>query len=420
MACLWLGTQSKGGGVALAVSAIVVFAVSGRRLRLLVPTAVVAVLGAFAAEPLTEPFRTDGQAFDDAVRHAGTVTLVLAGIGALAGLAYALVDRRLRVPDAARIWAGRIVLGLVCAALSRASSASSRPSTIPYARRRTGGTSSRSIDRDASASSHFGALGSNRYDFWRRRLGRVRASPARRHRRVRLGERVPRPRREPRDTPIAPTRSSSTRSRRPASSASCSWSGRGRRSCSALPAAREARSWRPAPSGRRRTSRSTREATGCGRSPPSGCRCSSSPASRCRRTTRRRCPAASRFPPASSQCSSPSSRSRRRGSRPASSSGRTTRRRLRRLATLSAGPDGSIRCPSTRISRRRRSSTRRRTSRRCVAPSRRSRETRTCDSCSASHCWTPAARRTPAASFESRWRSRRATRRFGTRSTRAR
>ena len=39
MACLWLGTQSKGGAVALAVSAIVVFAVSGRRLRLLVPTA---------------------------------------------------------------------------------------------------------------------------------------------------------------------------------------------------------------------------------------------------------------------------------------------------------------------------------------------------------------------------------------------
>ena len=45
MLCLWVGTQSKGGGAALALSAIVVFAVSSRRLRLLVPTAVVAVLG---------------------------------------------------------------------------------------------------------------------------------------------------------------------------------------------------------------------------------------------------------------------------------------------------------------------------------------------------------------------------------------
>ncbi len=48
---------------------------------------------------------------------------------------------------------------------------------------------------------HFGALGSNRYDFWRRRVGRVRASSARRHRRVRMGERVPRSRGEPRDAP---------------------------------------------------------------------------------------------------------------------------------------------------------------------------------------------------------------------------
>ena len=64
MACLWLGTQSKGAGVALAAAAVVVFAVSGKRLRLLVPTAVVAVLGAFAAQPLTEPYRADGQAFD--------------------------------------------------------------------------------------------------------------------------------------------------------------------------------------------------------------------------------------------------------------------------------------------------------------------------------------------------------------------
>ncbi len=117
MLCLWVGTQSKGGGVALALSAIVVFAVSGARLRLLLPTLVVAALGAFAAEPLTEPFRTDGQAFEDAVRTAGTATLLLAGIGALLGLVYALADRRVHVSRSARMWAGRVVLGLVCVAV---------------------------------------------------------------------------------------------------------------------------------------------------------------------------------------------------------------------------------------------------------------------------------------------------------------
>ncbi len=166
MACLWLGTQSKGGAVALAVSAIVVFAVSGKRLRLLVPTAVVAVLGALAAEPLTEPFRTEGQAFDDAVRHAGTVTLVLAAVGTLAGLTYAFLDRRLRVPNAARIWAGRIVLGLVCAALIAGVvgffSAVDHPVRATHDR----WDEFRNIDRNASVSSHFAALGSNRYDFW--------------------------------------------------------------------------------------------------------------------------------------------------------------------------------------------------------------------------------------------------------------
>ena len=167
MACLWLGTQSKGGAVALAVSAIVVFAVSGKRLRLLVPTAVVVVLGALAAEPLTEPFRTDGQAFDDAVRHAGTVTLVLAGVGTLIGLAYALVDRRLRIPDAARMWAGRIVLGVVCAALLAGVAAFFASVEHPVRATQDRWEQFKNTQSDSSGSSHFGEIGSNRYDFWR-------------------------------------------------------------------------------------------------------------------------------------------------------------------------------------------------------------------------------------------------------------
>ena len=166
MACLWLGTQSKGGGVALAVSAIVVFAVSGSRLRLVVPAVVVAVLAAFAAEPLTEPFRTDGQAFDDAVRHAGTLTLVLSGIATLIGLAYALVDHRLRIPAGARTWAGRVVLGLLCAAVVAGVVGFLTSVEHPVRATQDRWEEFKSVNSDASASSHFGALGSNRYDFW--------------------------------------------------------------------------------------------------------------------------------------------------------------------------------------------------------------------------------------------------------------
>ena len=167
MACLWLGTQSKGAGVALAAAAVVVFAVSGKRLRLLVPTALVAVVATFAAQPLTEPYRADGQTFAGAVRHAGTVTLVLAGVGTLAGLVYALVDRRLRVPDTARIWMGRVALGLVCAALVAVIvgffSAVDHPGRATEDR----WDDFRRLDPAASGTSHFNALGSNRYDFWR-------------------------------------------------------------------------------------------------------------------------------------------------------------------------------------------------------------------------------------------------------------
>ena len=166
MACLWLGTQSKGGGVALAVSAIVVFAVSGSRLRLLVPTLVVAVLAAFAAEPLTEPFRTDGPAFDDAVRHAGTVTLALSGIATLLGLAYALSDERVRIPARAQTWAGRIVLGVVCAALLAAAAGFFTTVEHPVRATQERWEEFKNVDSTVSASSHFGALGSNRYDFW--------------------------------------------------------------------------------------------------------------------------------------------------------------------------------------------------------------------------------------------------------------
>jgi O-antigen ligase len=169
MICLLLGTQSKGGAVALAVSAVVVFAVSRARVRLLVPTAIVAALGAFATVPLTEPWRTEGQgqAFEDAVRHAGTITLVLAAIGTVVGLAYAFADRRAHVSERVRVLAGRIVLGFVCVAALAAVVGFFASVDHPVRATQDRWEEFKDIDSGASASTHFGSLGSNRYDFWR-------------------------------------------------------------------------------------------------------------------------------------------------------------------------------------------------------------------------------------------------------------
>ncbi|HEU0303851.1 MAG TPA: O-antigen ligase family protein, partial [Gaiellaceae bacterium] len=130
------------------------------------PAAIVAVLGGIAAEPLTEPFRTEGAAFDAAVRHAGTVTLVLAATGALAGLVYAVADRRVRVTEPVRIWTGRIVLGLACTALVAGFAGFVVAVDHPIRATQDRWADFKNVNSDASASSHFGALGSNRYDFW--------------------------------------------------------------------------------------------------------------------------------------------------------------------------------------------------------------------------------------------------------------
>jgi len=66
----WLLTQSKGGGLALAVSAVVFFAVSGSRVRMLVPTLIVGGVAAAGFYPLTQPFRASLADYLTAVHRA--------------------------------------------------------------------------------------------------------------------------------------------------------------------------------------------------------------------------------------------------------------------------------------------------------------------------------------------------------------
>jgi hypothetical protein len=166
MLTLWLGTQSKGGGVALIASAVVVFAVSSARLRLLVPVLLAGGIAAFGAVPLTDPFRTHGSAFDAAVRHAGTVTLVLAAAGLASGALYVLADRRVLVSARAHSLAGLAVLTVLIACILAGIGTLAAEVDHPVATTQQRWQDFKHIGSD-SGSSHFTSLGSNRYDFWR-------------------------------------------------------------------------------------------------------------------------------------------------------------------------------------------------------------------------------------------------------------
>lgn len=160
----WLGTQSKGGAVALAVSAIAVFAVVPGRLRLLVPTVLVSGLVFSQYYPLTGPFRAQG---DEVARRAGTVALLIAAAGLVVGVAYALADNRLRVPPRVRKAAAIAVTAAGAVALAVGGLQADRRIEDRSAFVRDQWESFKQTPTTESGSSHLVNLGSNRYDFWR-------------------------------------------------------------------------------------------------------------------------------------------------------------------------------------------------------------------------------------------------------------
>ena len=177
MLALWIGTQSKGGGVTLAASAIVVFAVSSARLRLLVPMCLAAGVAAIGAAPLTEPFRTEGAAFDAAVHHAGTVTIGLFALATVLGVAYAVVDERVRVSNRERRLAGFAVAAAALTLTLAGIGAFFANVSHPLGWTETRWDDFKHLDAAAPSASHFGQLGSNRYDFWRVALDEFVAHP---------------------------------------------------------------------------------------------------------------------------------------------------------------------------------------------------------------------------------------------------
>ncbi|HET7758304.1 MAG TPA: O-antigen ligase family protein [Gaiellaceae bacterium] len=160
----WLLTQSKGGGIALACSAVAMLVVARDRLRLVVPGAILAVLLGSQFHALTAAYTSSD--VGGSARHAGLVLLVLTAAAAVAGALYAAVDRRLELPERAAKSLGRaaivvavaVVLAIPAAFFATVdhpgSWASDRWHSFKHPASDTVGT-------------HFGTLGSNRYDFWR-------------------------------------------------------------------------------------------------------------------------------------------------------------------------------------------------------------------------------------------------------------
>jgi O-Antigen ligase len=168
----WLTAQSKGGVLAIGVSAVLVFAVSPLRLRLAAPTLVAAGLTAAAYGPLTEPFRSSGDAELVAdVRRTGTTILLLTVAGAVAGVIYALVDRRLRLGARAHhAVAITALVATLAAVVAGAAVVFARVNLHEQWRAFKNAPTN-------SASSHLLQLGSYRYDIWRVALKEFKEHP---------------------------------------------------------------------------------------------------------------------------------------------------------------------------------------------------------------------------------------------------
>jgi O-antigen ligase/polysaccharide polymerase Wzy-like membrane protein len=159
----WLTAQSKGAVVAITVSAALVLGLSPLRLRLLPPALLAAGLTAVAYRSLTAPFRS-GSVSD--IKGAGSAILLLAVVGALLGLVYALADNRLELGPRSMRVAGFAALALFVAG-------GATVVALFFARVYHPGwfgeqwRAFKHAPSPTEASSHLLQLGSYRYDIWR-------------------------------------------------------------------------------------------------------------------------------------------------------------------------------------------------------------------------------------------------------------
>ena len=173
----WALAQSKGGALGLAASTLVVFAVHRRRLRLLIPFTVVAALNALAFTALTAPYRAAPSDALGAIHRAGRAELVLAAAGLVAGACYAALDRRFVTPAGFTKAAGRAVAAALVIGVIAACAVFFARVHDPRDYFASKWDTFKHLPTHRVSSSHLGALGSNRYDFWRVALDEFAAHP---------------------------------------------------------------------------------------------------------------------------------------------------------------------------------------------------------------------------------------------------
>jgi hypothetical protein len=161
-------SQSKGSALGLGVSAVLIFALGPGRLRLLVPAAGAAVFVAVVFRPLTAPFRAHTDAAEAAaIRHAGTILLLLTALALVAGIGYALADRRLELSAPTRRAAEVVALAAVVAGFAGGAIGFFAAIDHPIGYATAKWDSFKHPPQHREGSSHLVTLGSNRYDFWR-------------------------------------------------------------------------------------------------------------------------------------------------------------------------------------------------------------------------------------------------------------
>jgi len=167
MAAVWLLTQSAGAAVALGVSAIVVLAVAPDRLRVAIPAGLVAGLAAVAARPLTGPFRASSAELESAVRDGGTAVLAIALAGLAVGIAYVLLDRRIRLSPRTHRLLARAAAAMVAVTVAAGAVAFLATAGDPRAYAKERWEAFSEDPAEEAKGSHFTSFGSERPDFWR-------------------------------------------------------------------------------------------------------------------------------------------------------------------------------------------------------------------------------------------------------------
>ncbi len=154
-------TESRGSVFTLPFAAVAYLILVPGRLRSLATLALVALGFAPVLRPVLDVYTSDPTQLSEALRRAIDLGLVWAVLLALAGWLFAVADGRLRPP-------ARVVraAGLAVVAAAVLAAAGSLAVIRPW---NDVGSAWHSFTNggEPAGSSHFGGLGSNRYDFWR-------------------------------------------------------------------------------------------------------------------------------------------------------------------------------------------------------------------------------------------------------------